>query len=62
MVLVGAVVAELCRGLGRLVYLRSEDEADIIAPDVNKHVDTGADATQEQAMPVQAHPHVQWMQ
>jgi hypothetical protein len=46
------------RGLGRLVYLSSEEEADIIAPDVYKHVDTGADATQEQVMPVQAHPHV----
>jgi hypothetical protein len=45
--------------LGRLVYLSSEEEADIIAPDVYKHVDTGADATQEQVMPVQAHPHVQ---
>jgi hypothetical protein len=45
------------RGLGRLVYLSSEEKADIIAPDVNKHVDTGADATQEQVMPV--HPHVQ---
>jgi hypothetical protein len=47
------------RGLGRLVCLSSEEEADIIAPDVNKRVDTGADATQEQVMPVQAHPHVQ---
>jgi hypothetical protein len=47
------------RGLGRLVCLSSEEEADIIAPDVNQHVDTGADATQEQGMPVQAHPHVQ---
>jgi hypothetical protein len=47
------------RGLGRLLCLRSEEEADIIAPDVNKHVDTGADATQEQVMPVQAHPHMQ---
>jgi hypothetical protein len=46
-------------GLGRLVCLSSEEEADIIAPAVNKHVDTGADATQEQVMPVQAHPHVQ---
>jgi hypothetical protein len=33
------------RGLGRLVCLSSEEEADIIAPDVDKHVDTGADAT-----------------
>jgi hypothetical protein len=47
------------RGLGRLVCLSSEEEADIIAPDVNKHVDTGADASQEQLMSVQAHPHVQ---
>jgi hypothetical protein len=47
------------RGLGRLVCLSSEEEADIIAPDVNKHVDTGADATQKQVMPVQAHPHMQ---
>jgi hypothetical protein len=47
------------RGLGRLVCLSSEEEADIIAPDVNKHVDTSADATQEQVMPVQAHPHMQ---
>jgi hypothetical protein len=47
------------RGLGRLVCFSSEEEADIIAPDVNQHVDTGADATQEQVMPVQAHPHVQ---
>jgi hypothetical protein len=46
------------RGFGRLVCLSSEEEADIIAPDVNKHVDTAADATQEQVMPVQAHPHV----
>jgi hypothetical protein len=47
------------RGLGRLVYLSSEEEANIIAPDVNKHVDTGADAMQEQVMRVQAHPYVQ---
>jgi hypothetical protein len=47
------------RGLGSLVCLSSEEEADIIAPDFNKNVDTGADATQEQVMPVQAHPHVQ---
>jgi hypothetical protein len=47
------------RGLGRLVCLSSVEEAGIIAPDVNQHVDTGADATQEQVMPVQAHPHVQ---
>jgi hypothetical protein len=47
------------RGLGRLVCLSSEEEADIVAADVNQHVDTGADATQEQGMPVQAHPHVQ---
>jgi hypothetical protein len=47
------------RGLGRRVCLRSEEEADIIATDVNKHVDSGADATQEQVMSVQAHPHVQ---
>jgi hypothetical protein len=47
-------------GCGRgLCRLSSEQEADIIALDVNKHVDTGADATQEQVMPVQAHPHVQ---
>jgi hypothetical protein len=47
------------RGLGRLVCLRSEEDADIIATDVNKHEDSGADATQEQVMTVQAHPHVQ---
>jgi hypothetical protein len=47
------------RGLGRLVCLSSDEEADIIAPDVNKYVDTGADAMQEQVMPVKAHPHVQ---
>jgi hypothetical protein len=47
------------RGLGRLVCLSYEGEADIIAPDVNKHVDTGADATQEQVMQVQAHPLLQ---
>jgi hypothetical protein len=47
------------RGLGRQVCLSSEEEADIIAPDVNQQVDTGTDATQEQVMPVQAHPHVQ---
>jgi hypothetical protein len=47
------------RGLGRQVCLSSEEEADIIAPDVNQHVDTGADAAQEQVMQVQAHPHVQ---
>jgi hypothetical protein len=41
------------------VCLSSEEEADIIAPAVNKHVDTGADAMQEQVMPVQAHPHMQ---
>jgi hypothetical protein len=46
------------RGLGRQVCLSSEEEADILAQDVNKHVDTG-DATQEQVMRVQAHPHVQ---
>jgi hypothetical protein len=46
------------RGLGRLVCLSSEEEADIIALDVNKHVDTGTDATQEQVMLVQAHPHM----
>jgi hypothetical protein len=44
------------RGLGSLVCLSSEEEPDIIA-DVNKDVDT--DATQEQVMPLQAHPHVQ---
>jgi hypothetical protein len=33
------------RGLGRQVCLSSEEEADIIAPYVNRHVDTGADAT-----------------
>jgi hypothetical protein len=42
------------------VCLSSEEETDIIAPDVKKHVDTGADATQKQVMPVQAHPHVQF--
>jgi hypothetical protein len=47
------------KGLGRQVCLSSEEEADIIAPAVNKHVDTGADAMQEQVMPVQAHPHMQ---
>jgi hypothetical protein len=47
------------RGLGRLVCLSSEEEAEILAPDVNKHVDTGADATQEEVMPVQAHLHMQ---
>jgi hypothetical protein len=47
------------RGLGRLVCLSSEEEADIIAPNVNQHVDTDADATQEQVIPVQAHPRVQ---
>jgi hypothetical protein len=47
------------RGLGRQVCLSSEEEADIIAPDVKKHVDTGAHATQEQVMLVQAHPHMQ---
>jgi hypothetical protein len=31
----------------------------IIAPDVNKQMKPGADATQEQVIPVQAHPHVQ---
>jgi hypothetical protein len=41
------------------VCLSSEEQADIIAPDVNKHVDTSADAMQEQVMPVQAHPHMQ---
>jgi transaldolase len=41
------------------VSLSSEEEADIIAPYVNNHVDTGADATQEQVMPVQAHLHMQ---
>jgi hypothetical protein len=41
------------------VYLSSEEEADIIAPDANKHVDTGADTTHEQVMLVEAHPHVQ---
>jgi hypothetical protein len=46
-------------GLGRLACLSSEEEADRIAPDVNKHADMGADATQEQVMPVQADPHVQ---
>jgi hypothetical protein len=47
------------RGLGRPVCLSSEEEPDIIAPDVNKHVNTGADATQEQVIPVQVHPHMQ---
>jgi hypothetical protein len=41
------------RGLGRLVCLSYEEEAHIIAPDVNKDVDTGADATQEQVVQVQ---------
>jgi hypothetical protein len=41
------------------VCLSSEEEADIIAPNVNKHVNTGADAMQEHMMPLQAHPHVQ---
>jgi hypothetical protein len=40
------------RGLSRLVCLSFEEEADIIAPDVNQHVDTGTDATQEQVIPV----------
>jgi hypothetical protein len=47
------------RGLGRLVCLSSEEEAAIVVPDVNKHVDTGADATQEQVMLVLAYPQVQ---
>jgi hypothetical protein len=55
----GAGMGGCGRGLGRLVFLSTEEEADIIAPDINKHVNTGADATQEQVMPVQAHPHVQ---
>jgi hypothetical protein len=29
----------------------------IIAPDVNKQMNPCADVTQEQVMPVQAHPH-----
>jgi uncharacterized protein (UPF0254 family) len=36
------------RGLGRLVCLSSEEEADTVAPDVQKHADTGATTTQEQ--------------
>jgi hypothetical protein len=47
------------RSLGRQVCLSSEEEADIIAPDVYKHVDTGAEAAQEQVMLVQAQPHMQ---
>jgi hypothetical protein len=47
------------RGLGRLVCLSSEEEADIIAPDVNKHVHTAAYARQEEVMRVQAHAHLQ---
>jgi hypothetical protein len=46
-------------GLGRLACLSSEEEADRITLDVNKHPDTGADAMEEQVMPVQADPHVQ---
>jgi hypothetical protein len=48
----GAGMGGCGRGLGRLVCLSSEEEVDIIAPDVSKHVNTGADATQEQVMPV----------
>jgi glutamine synthetase len=55
----GAGTGGCGRGLGRLVCFSSEEEADIIAPDVNTHLNTGADATQEQVMPVQPHPHVQ---